>query len=517
MGARQRFLIAFAVGLASSAAIVTSGRLDIASQLVIPAAALAGTAGLIASLGPARGGLAALALMATLNRYTAEIAGASLKPEHVAVPMAGLVLLPRLRALIGNLRPVDLLLLAWLGWSVVGGLVNAPDPRDSTRLWVMLLLAAFPYFAIVATARTAGRLMTTVNIWMVAGIAAGIFGIATHLLYAWDINLGIQINPVTADPTVPSTFRESNLFGSAMMILTLTGLGLLAFGYRRQRLVGIATVIGFIGLQLSFTRTAWAAFVAGLLILAGLLVVLSLRNAYRVSPALLRPVGIVAALAIAGTVMAWIPLGDADVREARATPEAVSATREAEFWASATAGAQDAAETLPPLTAGTPTAFEVPTPLPENPDIVGRVGSITDTSDSSLSIRIEFARQALRDWREHPVIGRGIGSFGQTYTTTSFDRAWLSNTFVRTLHDGGIVGLALFITTIGMLAYSGLRLTDDMSGDLERLALSLGVAVAGMFVAFQATEGFQLAWYWFVLGLYAAAVRLAHDRRLRAG
>ncbi len=191
-------------------------------------------------------------------------------------------------------------------------------------------------------------------------------------------------------------------------------------------------------------------------------------------------------------------------------------TREAQVYASMTAGAAAAPATLPPLIAGTPTVFTVPTPSPENPDIVGRVGSITDTSDSSLKIRIEFAQQALGDWRDHPIIGLGIGSFGQTYTTTSFDRAWLSNTFVRTLHDGGIVGLGLFLAPLALLVLAGLRLTDQISGDLDRLALALGVAVAGMFVAFQATEGFQLAWYWIVLGLYAAAVRLAHERRERS-
>ena len=54
-----------------------------------------------------------------------------------------------------------------------------------------------------------------------------------------------------------------------------------------------------------------------------------------------------------------------------------------------------------------------------------------------------------------------------------------------------------------MLFWSGVRLTDRISNDLDRAALALGVALVGMFVAFQATEGFQLAWYWVVLGLYA--------------
>lgn len=516
MGARQRLLIGAIAALIASVAIVVSGRLDLAPALVLPVATIAGTLALLATLGTTRGGLISLILMASLNRYTAEIGGASLKPEHIAVPLVALALVPRLPSLVRNLRAVDILLLAWLGWSVVGGLLNAPDPADSTQLWAMLLVVAFPYFALVTTIRTAGRMIAIVDAWMVIGIAVGLFGIATHLLYAWDINLGIQLNPVTADPTVPSTFRESNLFGSAMMILALTAIGMLVLGYRRGRLAAATTVIGFVGLQISFTRTAWLAFVIGILILAALLVVLSVRDAYRIPPDLLRPAGATIAVALVATAIVWLPLGDTSVREGRRDTVAANATREAGAFASMTAGAEGASATLPPLLEGTPTAFDVPTPSPENPDIVGRVGSITDTSDSSLQIRIDFARQAIRDWREHPIAGIGIGSFGQSYTTTSLDRAWLSNTFVRTLHDGGIVGLALFLAPIVMLAVAGLRLTNKVVGDLDRLALSLGVAVAGMFVAFQATEGFQLSWYWIVLGLYAAAVRLAHELRERA-
>ncbi|MEZ4570743.1 MAG: O-antigen ligase family protein [Thermomicrobiales bacterium] len=517
MGDRQRYLIAGLVAVASCGAIVISGRLDAATALVGPLAALIGAIGLIGTLGPARGGVVALLLMATVNRYTAEIGGASIKPEHIAAPLVALALAPRLPKLLKKLRLVDFLLLAWLAWSVVGGLLNAPDPRDSTELWAMLLVVAFAYFAIVTTVRTSGRLIFAVDVWMVIGIAAGLFGIASHLLYAWNVNLGIQINPVTADPTVPSTFRESNLFGSAMMILALAGLGLLALDYRRRRLPGMAAVVGFVGLQISFTRTAWAAFVFGILLLAMVLLVLSVRNAYRIPSDVFRPIGYVALAAVAVTALVWMPIGDPDTREQREARFSENATREARIWASATAGEADLKATLPPLSAGTPTVHDVPTPSPENPDIVGRVGSITDTSDSSLRIRIDFARQALRDWRDYPVVGGGIGSFGQKYTTTSLDRAWLSNTFVRTLHDSGIVGLMLFLSPILLLAVSGLRLTDRISGDLDRLALSLGIAVAGMFVAFQATEGFQLAWYWIVLGLYAAAVRLAVERRHRIG
>jgi hypothetical protein len=514
MGRQRRLLIATFAGLVAGALIVTSGRLELAMSILIPLASLGGALALVVLLGPARGGSVALILMATLSRYTAELGGASLKPEHIAVPVVAIALVPGVRRLAGNLNLIDWLLLAWLCWSVVGGLLNAPDRADSTRLWLMLLLVAFPYFVIVTTTRTAGRLNALVLAWVVIGSAAGLFGIVSHFMYAWDVNLGIQINPVTFDPTVAGTFRESNLFGSAMAMLSLTAGALLLLGYRYRLLCGMAALVGFLALQVSFTRTAWIAFVVAGLLLAGGLIYLSSRGSFRFAPEGVRAVGGVVAVALVGTLLVWMPLGDAEVRAQREGEAAANATEQAGRSATATADLErESTQAL--ILSGTPANGVVPTPAAVNPDIVGRVGSISDVSDSSLRIRLEFAEQGLRDWRDHPLVGSGIGSFGQRYTTTSYDRAWLSNIFVRVLHDGGIVGLLLFLSPLLMLAVSLLKLAGRVTGDLDRLALALGVAIAGMFVAFQATEGFQLAWYWAALGLFAAALRLAHARRAR--
>lgn len=509
MGARRRLLIAAVTGLAASAVILTSGRLELAPDVLIPLGSVAGTLALMALLGPARGGIVALILMATLNRYPAEL-GASIKPEHFAAPLVGLALLPQARELLGRLSRVDWLFLAWIGWSVIGGLVHAPDRADSTQLWAMLLLVAFPYFAIVTTTRTAGRLNFLLGAWFAIGLVSGLFGLATHLLYAAGVNLGIQINPVTADPTVPGPFRESNLFGSAMMMLTLTAFALLILAPRWRKLAAVVAPVGFLALQVSFTRTAWIAFVAGGLALAGGLAYLSGRTPFRFDQRALRPAALVGLAAVIGTLVIWVPLGG------QGSPDHEEAARQATARATVMA-TPNATPTMPSLLQGTPTPFQVVTPTPAPPDIVGRVSSISDVSDSSLRIRLEFAEQALRDWRDQPILGKGIGSFGQTYTTTSYDRAWLSNIFVRVLHDGGVVGFALFLLPLLLLAVDGLRLLDRCPEGPDRVALALGLAVLGMFVAFQATEGFQLAWYWASLGLFAAALRLANGRRERLG
>lgn len=519
MGRRRAIIVlSAAIALLAGGLVMLAGRLEWFDALIIPLASAVGTLALIALLGPARGGVVALILLATVHRYPAEIAGASVKPEHVAAPIVALALAPRILVLVRRLSAVDWLFLGWLAWSIVGGVLYAADPANSTRLWAMLLLVAFPYFVIVTTVTTPGRMRFVFDAWLLIGIAAGIFGILTHLLYAWDVNLGIQINPVTADPTVPSTFREANLFGSAMMVLALVGIALIVFGARPRPLTLTAIVVSILGLQVSFTRTAWIAFVAGLLLLAAFRAYQSLRQAPAPVARSLRPVGAVVAGVTFGTLLLWIPIGDTDAAAERDQARATMDARATEYATTQPAEDEDddSSTGMPLLRQGTPTEGVLPTVTPENPDIVGRIGSIGDAGDSSVRIRVEFARQALSDWQDFPITGSGVGSFGQRYTTSSFDRAWLSNVFVRVLHDSGIIGLALFLAPLAILAWQTLRLVPAVATPVNRLAVAFGVAIAAMFVAFQATEGFQIAWYWIALGLFAAAVRLATDRQRSA-
>jgi hypothetical protein len=483
-----------------------------ARAALMAVATLAASLALIYLLGRQLGAAIALLVAAVLNRYTFDVGGLTFKPEHLAAMVAALALLPDWRQLLRRLDLPSLLLLAWLLWSILGA-INAPDRVDSGRLWVMLLLVAFPYFVVLTTADPEARLRTLLKAWLLTGIAVGVYGIAIHLAFAWDIDLGIQINPVTSDPTVPSTFREANLFGSAMMMLALAALGLVAFGARADWRVWSAAVVGLLGLQVSFTRTAWVAFVAGMLLLAGLKALSMLRRSAIPQSALTwRPLALALSVTVLGTALLWAPIGDTSIRESRADIERERADNLATATAEAAIASPTPRATMPMLLtpAATP-GFEVPDVTPQNPDVVARVGSIGDLSDSSVRIRIEFAERALKDWRSHPIIGQGIGSFGQKYITSSADRAWLSNVFVRVLHDSGIVGLALFLSSLTLLAWRTLRLVwQRPTGEVQISAVALGIAIAGMLIAFQATEGLQIAWYWWSLGLFAAALRLSY-------
>jgi hypothetical protein len=84
---------------------------------------------------------------------------------------------------------------------------------------------------------------------------------------------------------------------------------------------------------------------------------------------------------------------------------------------------------------------------------------------------------------------------------------------VRVLHDSGVVGLALFTAALLTLASRSIRLAlSRHGGETSALALALSIATGAMFIAFLATEGLQLAWYWLAFGLFAASTRLACEQ-----
>jgi hypothetical protein len=260
----------------------------------------------------------------------------------------------------------------------------------------------------------------------------------------------------------------------------------------------------------SFTRTAWIAFAGGLFAVVVLRVIYALRvptggeGSRGMVPA--RAFGTFVAAVMLGTALLWAPAG-AGSDASDGEPETQAGSPPASSTATPLA-------TLEPLRAQGTSYAVVPTPSAGAADIGSRVSSIGNTDDLSIRLRVEYAKQAIRDWRAHPIVGLGIGSFGQRYINPSNEPAWLSNVFVRVLHDSGLVGLALFAGALLVLAWRVLALLRrPRDNDAERVALALAVATVAVFAAFQLTEGLQIAWYWFSLGLFAAALRLAGQPR----
>ncbi len=69
-------------------------------------------------------------------------------------------------------------------------------------------------------------------------------------------------------------------------------------------------------------------------------------------------------------------------------------------------------------------------------------------------------RSALDDFRAHPVVGSGAGSFGRwwlAHRTTFYSVGEAHNLYVQTLAEGGVVGFALLVALLGVTAVAAVR------------------------------------------------------------
>ena len=165
-------------------------------------------------------------------------------------------------------------------------------------------------------------------------------------------------------------------------------------------------------------------------------------------------------------------------------------------------------------------------------DLVLRQGSLRVTSlydrlvpgegtgfDGPLDFRLAELRAGLSSWRESPWSGHGAGS-GKMLTQYAHYRQW---TFVRTepwisngilfvLHDSGLVGLALFVLTVGAVGRQWWRARARMGEPKARIDHdALGAGLAAVLLAWQATHGLWQMYGYLYLGLLLAMSRLAEQ------
>lgn len=142
--------------------------------------------------------------------------------------------------------------------------------------------------------------------------------------------------------------------------------------------------------------------------------------------------------------------------------------------------------------------------------------SQTAVQDPDTSIRVLTIAAAFEDIARHPILGNGTASFQLFFEYSEFGYgdiddvgAWIGNIEIRALHDTGIVGLAVFLLFALALAVRSWKMARRFH-DFELLGLLFGIAI--YCITFQTTESTIMAFFWFHVGLIAAALSL-HDAR----
>jgi hypothetical protein len=431
-------------------------------------------------------GLALLLASAAVDRYTLEVAGVSVRAEQVMVlvVLGALGMTWALDARRGNLtwRQVIRWPLAWLvpyvGVTLLSSMVNAPDVASSLRHTGMIALAAASAVGVYWLADEPGMVRLGVKVLAALGVLeAGYMFVG---LAAGQAGFDFATQPGNGEIIVPfGSLWEPNLLGSY-----LAGAGVLLFamlfvdGSRRLAWIGASLMFVLCALALSLARAAWVGFFAG----AGVVVVLyyarrKMKDERRRSPA----------------------IGDAS----EGAGLSIRIRQGLLVGGLAVVGALAFLPTLAPvLFPGTAWGVLVRV----NP------AWYDPARDPSVTARVSATKSALDDIAAHPIIGNGAGSYGVTHTGEGGAPGWISNLGLHILYDSGAVGLLAFAAGLGWLGWRGLRRVfarQDSSEEVDLRPQIVGLlgAVTVLLVAFQATEGTWMAFFWGYVGLLAAAVR----------
>ena len=419
--------------------------------------------------------LALLVVAALLNRYVVSVGGLNLKAEHAAIGIGVLVFMwqsaRRDRPVLGL---ADVLLGAWVAANALGS-INAPIPFSSLKLTLQLAILFTGYVLIQQFTRRRADLFFG-HALLLGGITlVAAFGVLVHLVYPLGLDLGMQINPITKQPTVFATIYEGNLFGSTVMVGLLWWLVLLLFGGTSCRRVGVIGItICTVALEVSLARGAWLALAATISL--AIVAYFTFRRRLALKP----KIG-ARTLAMALTSVILLSLFT---------------------WA-------EPAALLPTAWVGTNPSTSSKDPSNSSSDIIDRMTSLTGSAqDQTVTQRMATLKRATHDWTLHPVIGWGPGSYGQKYINTSNLPDWLGILPLRVLHDTGLIGLLLFAAFGVVLVRDAVRaLARSADSALRILLVAHLVGVVALFMAYLVTEGMQLFFPWLLLGLFSATIR----------
>lgn len=415
-------------------------------------------------------GASMLLVTCALDRFTFTVGGVNVRFDEVAALLLGGALVlrwaltPRFAPVDAGLRPVGLPLVVPLSGYMAANLL-ATVAMDGSRvraasLDLLTLDLLILCWALACYVSTPARLMWALRLWVVVAVAEGLIGAAAFALYlrAHTAVPGVQLDPVSGAPLVYGTLSEGNIFGSYIGASLLVALAL-AFGStgrKRPFLYGACAVLAG-ALLLSNTRSAWGATAIG----AALLPLVSrLGRMGRVGG---EGRGLFARYA-GGLVLIVAIIGVGLM----VVPKEVSS------------------------------------------HFTSRAAQLLNFGSGSGYGRLQLYNVALNEWRAHPLLGVGPGSFSfRLPGDLSSGPAWLPNLTLQALHDAGIIGLLALVVLVVAFYVTMLRaLYRAPVGDTRAALSGLIAAMTALFVAFQLTPGFVLGYPWALLGLALGATRL---------
>src|SRR4030066_859903 len=398
-----------------------------------------------------------LVIVATaLNRYRFDIAGWGLKIEYIAIVYICVIWAIQLLARKSRVQvdQKDWILIVWLLINLLSSSINAPDRNKSLKYFVLLGLMVLMYLVLVQLLSNERTLHKAVVLFLMVGTLTSLFGILARWLYAFGLNLGVQIDPSTKEPIPYGTLWEGNIFGSYTMSFALCFLALLSTSEIRKRhrlVLSRGFLVDFSATLLSLSRGAYLVSAGGLLMIFLFVRKNFLRRWFF-------------AITIVGLLL-LISYGSLTVDESRSP-------------------------------------------------IITRALSLSNFTEASWQGRLYYYQQALDSWKVHPLIGWGAGSVGQLYTYVTVKLpAWVGNLEIRMLHDSGFLGVCTFVLFLIMVIGNAMRAVVKAKTCFNRnLLITFLVSFIGLLIAYQATEATWLGFTWVHIAFLSVSTRAVLEK-----
>lgn len=135
---------------------------------------------------------------------------------------------------------------------------------------------------------------------------------------------------------------------------------------------------------------------------------------------------------------------------------------------------------------------------------IGDIGQ----GESTVS-RLSAVSESIEIWKEHPIIGIGIGNFGGSQT--GFDtgdprtKNIVNNEYFELLAETGILGLGSFVALCGVLFARSIRAVRETKNERYRsLTIGLTLALFGILVQYNFFSTLSIIYIWVFIGIVTA-------------
>ena len=129
---------------------------------------------------------------------------------------------------------------------------------------------------------------------------------------------------------------------------------------------------------------------------------------------------------------------------------------------------------------------------------------------ASFDERISTFDQAYMAWREHPLIGIGVGAFGPyvaPHPAYIPQDGWriVNNEFIEILAENGIIGLVVFLFFVYLIIIRSIKaISVSSDGNLRAIMVALLAAFFGVMAQYQTFSTLYIMHVWFLIGLMIA-------------